>query len=433
MSKIVTFGQMGTHWYGSVLHMGNVSLGMDSRANKARIIENLKGGTPVEGVPKQLAQKTFPDYSDEKIRDLVENSIWEFVRQNANLNAPEKMARLIDLHKYLEVDLIDDCSTYVKSEIQLEMMQWAYHVCVERLGFAEQFFLDREIYVRINFPFEIANKGKLSRETHPNHRLTAYNIGRPKATWSHGPHKDSWYGHSHTAINFWFSICGTNFESTMNLFPNEAYKATAYNEKTMYASYDHKLTEEVGLELAPGENLIFDPELLHSTRINTSTETRVVLTIRVSDDEPIFSDSIKHDVYDLWVSSDSVSRGDLVSFKVGKRIPISDYPKNNLKLDAHTFDTEKSLSDDTEQFERSEFNVEDDVIFELIFEDGSCLGVWHDGSLFKFGKFCPHIGAPLIGGTFDPNKLVVKCPAHGAEFCIKSGRSRCSALRLRVL
>jgi nitrite reductase/ring-hydroxylating ferredoxin subunit len=400
--------------------------------NKDEVLRNIAGAVPVDGIPTDLAQKTLPDSYDEQIHQKVTTSIKEFVAKKAGGDDIPDDFCLSKLHLYLDADSVDECSNYVNRQLKLDMMRWAYHVCANRLGFESGFYVDKEIYVRINYPFDEAIKGTSSKTTHPSHRLTRYNRGRPKQTWGHGPHKDSWYGHSHSALNFWFSIAGTNIASTMNLFPDHAYRATGFDADSMYASYSEKLTNSVPLALSPCENFIFDPELLHSTRINTSDETRIVLTIRVSEDEPYFSNSIEHDIYDEWVASSSIEDGSLKSEKVGQLVEIEDYPSSDSAVDHIVIRINESRSVEASELNRDDFDVDDGVVFEVNFLDGACLAVWDKGQLFRFSKYCPHVGAPLVGGLYDSENAMIKCPAHGAEFCVKSGGCGAKSLRLRT-
>lgn len=404
---------------------------MDNLADmKKHLLMNIVGGVDAPGLPSEYARITSPDNEDNLICDLVENAIKQFVQNVSNAIEPTEFA-LDQLHHYLDVDNLSDCQAYVNKRLQLDMMKWACHVGKERLGFNE-FYIDKEIYVRINFPFDYASKGAPSSITDPNHRLTEYNRGRAKATWGHGPHKDSWYGHSHSAINLWFAICGTNSEATMTLYPEHAYKATSFNAKSMYASYSENLGKNIKLSLKKGENFIFDPELLHSSRLNTSNETRIVLTLRLSQEEPLFSKNIHHDVYNMWVSSADIDRGEIIPREVGKKVEIEDFPETTEVASHYVHRVDLDLMFTQKLVMREDFEVSDNIVFELCCNDGDCLAVWSDGKLYKFAKFCPHVGAPLLKGVFDTEAKTLKCPAHGAEFCLQSGACGSKSLRLKV-
>jgi nitrite reductase/ring-hydroxylating ferredoxin subunit/ectoine hydroxylase-related dioxygenase (phytanoyl-CoA dioxygenase family) len=396
-------------------------------------ISNLTKSIEVPGVDTSLAKVTLPDEEDINILSLVENSIKEFVLDNCQKVGFDSKTDLSNLHKFMDVDKIADCQNYVNNQLQNSMMRWAYHVAKSRLCFQGDFYIDKEIYVRINYPYDKALEGQKSSQTDPNHRLTKYNHGRPRSSWGHGPHKDSWYGHSHSAINLWFSVCGTNEDATMTLYPEHAYKDTTYDPESMYASYSEKLGKNVRLKMNNGENFIFDPELLHSTRINTSEETRIVLTLRLSNSEPLFSKDINHDIYDLWVKSDSVKNGDFLSKKVGKKVSINDHPSTDKIDDYYVYEADKDLNYIFNKEHRHDFDIKDGILFEMRFNNGECLAVWSKNKLYKFSKKCPHVGAPLIGAEFDPEKIKIKCPAHGAEFCLKTGNSGSDKLSLKII
>ena len=171
---------------------------------------------------------------------------------------------------------------------------------------------------------------------------------------------------------------------------------------------------------------------MHSTRVNTSDETRVVLTLRLAEAKPAFSNKIKHDIYNYWLRADDIEKGSLDAKEVGYLLKIDDYPETSSVQEKYVHKVKNALDLSGNSLTRSDFKVADNVIFEIKGADINCLGVWNEGNLYKFGKNCPHIGAPLIGGYFDIKKLSIKCPAHGVEFCIKDGSSESNKLRLRV-
>jgi nitrite reductase/ring-hydroxylating ferredoxin subunit len=78
---------------------------------------------------------------------------------------------------------------------------------------------------------------------------------------------------------------------------------------------------------------------------------------------------------------------------------------------------------------------------------GRCIGIVSvDGEFFAVRNRCPHMGAPLcegtIGGTFVPSQpheyvygmdnKVIRCPWHGWEFELTTGRSLLEPETIRV-
>lgn len=79
--------------------------------------------------------------------------------------------------------------------------------------------------------------------------------------------------------------------------------------------------------------------------------------------------------------------------------------------------------------------------------EGRSVGVLNvNGSFYALRNSCPHQGAPLCLGRvlplavaerpfvpeFDPDRCVVKCPWHGWEFDVATGRSVFNPHRMRV-
>lgn len=45
----------------------------------------------------------------------------------------------------------------------------------------------------------------------------------------------------------------------------------------------------------------------------------------------------------------------------------------------------------------------------------------HDGQFFAIDDMCPHMGASLASGHFDPETMTVACPWHGWRFDVRDG------------
>ena len=404
------------------------------RKIKQGIFKSATNSRPLQGLSENLGIVLTPEVEDESISLKIESAILEFLKENCGITLPSD-AKLEHLHDFLNPDRVGECMEFVNSSLRKELYLWATNICKKRLLFDNVFYIDKQIFIRINLPFDCASKGKSSYITDPLHRLTQYNKGRPRSAWGHGPHKDSWYGHSHSSINLWLAVTNTNYQNTMTLYPEHAYRSTSFDPATMYASHNVKLNKYLKVQLNRGENFIFDPELLHATRINSSKYTRVAITLRVSPIEPVFSLNVNHDIYDEWISSDNIEQGRLIPIRVHNRIEIEDYPEtlpsneiNQINLASLTFNDLKNLH----SVERKNFEIEDGEIFQLLLKDGQYLGVWLNSEMFIFPAHCPHIGAPLAMGAINIAEKTIKCPGHGLEFSLQNGASSCMNLKIKT-
>ena len=97
----------------------------------------------------------------------------------------------------------------------------------------------------------------------------------------------------------------------MIIFPNSHKKSFPFEKENMYLARGVRTPAPRSLAMQDGELALFDAELLHGTRLNTSIETRFVITLRVNENLPTFSEDTTHAIYDLWRSSEDVDRGEL--------------------------------------------------------------------------------------------------------------------------
>lgn len=83
----------------------------------------------------------------------------------------------------------------------------------------------------------------------------------------------------------------------------------------------------------------------------------------------------------------------------------------------------------------------------IVEAEGRSIGVFNlDGEFYALRNSCPHQGAPLCLGRvmrkvesprpfaveFSPDGQIVKCPWHGWEFDVRTGRSVFNPHRVRV-
>jgi len=410
-----------------------------------------------ENLTEDIAVKLTPDERDKQIRRTVIEEIRKFVDENTDngeayrADAPEK------LHGYLDPDLVSDCRAYVTEQLQDELYDWCVSCCENRLGFDSGFYVDQQIFVRIHTPFDSGMEGTRPTEStpdspigmlkwavqsklpglstpDPSKKALEYNKNRPAPTHSHGPHVDTWYGHSFTATNLWFSVCGVNTSSSMVLYPDKYQKEVPFDPEFMYVSETVDRRNPVEVELEDGENLVFNPELLHSTRLNTSDETRIVITLRVSEQEPQFSNETTHEhTHDEWISSTDIKNGRIEPRTVGqyvdppKREPVDIAEKITVELDESLAELRQSGT----LAERHLPAVDDDLPFEFVLDGQPFVAVRKNDQLYVATSECPHAGFSFERGSVRDSKL--KCPEHGAEFDLETGGCEgpeCSNLRI---
>ena len=121
---------------------------------------------------------------------------------------------------------------------------------------------------------------------------------------AHGPHVDTWYGHSYDGMNLWWSIDGVNADNTVILYPEMFGRPLKYDPKSMYVAPGVPLSKPHHVEMCPGQLLIFNPETLHGTQVNVSNDTRIALTTRLNPGQPRFNDDAPFNFEHWFVSTD---------------------------------------------------------------------------------------------------------------------------------
>lgn len=393
----------------------------------------------------------------EDTRKLVIERTIELASRLGGSQVGDELRRvgLSKLHKVLPVEQLGPLNDLLQdSDLPQELYRWACKAAREHLKVQGDFFLDEKIYFRINYPFDVATKSKSNRKTprkkvlrvlreprlavdyiknllvgkgfRPTLDLEGYNRNRPRETWAHGPHIDTWYGHAYGSINYWWSITGVNEENSMVLYPEGHKRSLPFDPSSMYLKPGVRTPPPNKLTLKDGELLIFDAELLHSTRINTSDETRYVITLRINPGVPRFAPS-SHLTHYNWHRASAIDSGVFQTERVGKLVQIDPYPKWEgtaapRRQIAESFTTRKAF----DLGAASDFTEPMTV---LQFDNIELIVLRKDNELSCVHGTCPHVGMPLADGHIIDGQL--QCPAHGLRFDTKTGATHCS-LKLKT-
>lgn len=383
---------------------------------------------------------------------------------------------LAKLHLHFPVQKVRLLEAFLMKRLRDELYYWTYAVSRENLGLENEFFVDNLIVFRIHYPYEIAKSAK-NIETPPpvigekiriaagdlrNRHMIAHRIkdfkrnkvGRwlgvldntnsyspeeyhgniPRPARSHGPHIDTWYGHSFDGINLWLAVDGVNEDNTVILYPEMFGNPVEYDPVSMYIKAGNQLTKPVKHAMKPGQLLIFNPELLHGTQVNISDETRVALTTRLNPDTPRFNTSASFH-FQHWRSSNDLEKKQYNKITIfpasqysGKpsipehtetllqthiRVQVSARLENNVPVTIGD-------SDDLPMGQKMAVNLRNAYLLVARTESG----------LVALNRRCPHRGVDLIDGHHDDEKIY--CPGHGIAFDLRDGKSPCDSFTLKT-
>ena len=143
------------------------------------------------------------------------------------------------LHTVIDAGDVARLREHVVETLRHDLLQLAVRVGRTVLGWRHEFYTDDYLILRVNFPYDVARNADPAAENpgigrvSPEMRQTAtarrvvdpvfdpkgYHKDHPAAAWAHGPHRDSWTGHSRDGINIWWAISSVPAEAGMVLYP----------------------------------------------------------------------------------------------------------------------------------------------------------------------------------------------------------------------
>ena len=369
------------------------------------------------------------------------------------------------LHRHFPTEKVLMLEEHVRKELKPILLDWSCRVGEGDLGLSDPFYVDHLIVIRIHYPFEVAKKAKsaerpdVAKADFIDHAVSALKnpriilnqfsraVRRPrqnstydpdqfhgalaKPARSHAAHIDTWYGHSFDGINLWWSIAGVNVENTVILYPEMFGRPVAYDEKSMYLAAGQQVSEPHQVDLKPGELLLFNPEMLHSTQVNVSDTTRVALTTRINPGKPKFNDEAPFN-FEHWHSSSDIKEKNynaLQVFPAGKNQgepsyelrPLFESVKTKRVIAGHSIaDGPACKADELIAGEKMAVDFTDAKV--MLWRESS-------GRVAAYSRLCPHVGVDLVDGWHDSD--VVHCPGHGLRFSWEDGRSNCASFKLR--
>ena len=243
----------------------------------------------------------------------------------------------------------------------------------------------------------------------------------------HGPHIDSWYYHPYNTINIWAAIGKIEKHNGLWIMPNSIGHGFKYNskkdiEKNEYINHDHVYSAE----LEPGDGIIFSSELYHSSAVNETDTSRLIISMRMTLDKPNFFNT-DHYLYDY---RKVVFKGEKPQIeKISKK--LTKKQKEIIPEGLGTNDKKKvSLSElVAKRIDKKIYINKEKIVEGYALEiDKDCIVIYKSGVYYSFSKFCPHAGADLSnGGYIEDGKLI--CPWHLLSINLADGSSKCGNLK----
>lgn len=365
---------------------------------------------------------------DLKVMDQARDLVVDCVRKVSGDSAAEAVSNdgVEQIHRHISLDDVE--AVYKEARVILaDKMPAVTAQTFRDLGVKEEFYVHDASLIRLMMPFDVMKSKQQEFKKHLG-KLTL-----------HGPHHDHYQNVPVNAINTWTAIGRVDADNGMLIYP-EIWGKNLPMENDEIRS-DQYLGKPVAIEMEPGDILIFHSNHMHASRINSTEETRVVLTNRICLEKPDYPDAARPQKY--FMSSAFPQNMDMLNLFSQKGFVGSKGKtlKTGLSRALHKVATRagfdfRKMPEETnntinlEPVSRDELKSalsEGDLV---VLDDKTCAAKV-DGDVIAFRRQCPHQGADLALGFVEGGKVF--CPYHGLKICLKTGDASCSSInKLKV-
>ena len=401
--------------------------------------------------------------------DFIEESnqaIYESINDIAGKNIMQKVKSdgLDKMHLHFNVDYTPFLEVALMKKFNEIMYKQIFYVGKNNLFLNKKniFYIDKAMNYRIIYPFSVSVKSRLKRKvyrllnlenlTNPEteilnaqknqnkYKLTKGDINKlryfrnlPDPSCGHGPHRDTWFGHTFDALNLWWSIAGVNTKTGMTIYPDVNNHELDHILDPSYVLPNQYLGKPKTIGLKDGNLLIFDPEILHATKLNTSNQTRIVFSGRINRIKPSFYNRKGAPEFAHWLLSEDVEKDQFNKTHYFFRKDNSIVKPKRQKLNK-TKCLEIKIN---KQFKnQSEFKLikkkalNKKKLYKIKFKNVTLCMFFLKNDVRIFNIKCPHLQADLSSGYFNKNHVV--CPGHQLTFNLRNGNSICKNFRIRL-
>ena len=368
------------------------------------------------------------------------------------------------MHLYFNPDYISFLSLLLKKEMNDCLSKQIFHVGKNNLCLDKKnsFYIDQTINYRIVYPFEYAKKSKITRSVYLSldlknyknadleinnaiKKAKKYSMAKsdlnklsyfknlPITCHGHGPHRDTWFGHTFGALNLWWSITGVNKESGLILYPKATDFEIKHIKDPAYLAPNQYLDAPKTIALRDGDLLVFDPEILHATKLNTSNQTRIVFSGRINKNKPKFYNETEAVEFPHWYSSKDFLLNKFHKTHFFYRKNHSVKPPKKRKFNGKNYieiKIDKKLKSNSKYKIINQKNIIQKKLYKVRFKNLDLCMVVVDSRARVFFSKCPHLGIDLSDGFLDKKKII--CPGHALSFNLDNGKSKCKSLKLRL-
>lgn len=286
---------------------------------------------------------------------------------------------------------------------------------------AARLYYEETPNVRFHIPYDLAHAHKGS------FNAFAKDYGQGKIA-AHGPHRDSWLDCPANGVNLWFAIGRVQSGNGLTVY-REDYARDFVFKRSGDIADGEKLHKPLTFDLAPGDCVMFHTDQLHGSELNRTTETRFVISFRMTFGKPEFPNRHFHRYVHAGLAETPLAFAATVPAMLQASYPRSLVRRVREKLasapaDAPARPPEKigALRDGKLVVALAEVPV--GVVRGA--SDALLVARLSETEAVAMTRRCPHAGGDLANGWVDGGDVV--CPWHNLPFSGATGRSPCASL-----
>lgn len=332
-------------------------------------------------------------------------------------------AGLEKIHEILKPDQIPTVTDAIYAEMSTRASGMLGSLMAFMFPTARGFYFEREPNVRFHIPFDLIQGHKKQFDEFAKKR------GQGKIA-PHGPHRDPWLDCPDNVINVWIAVGRVRRGNGLTIFTGNYRETLSFN---LHGEINkgQKLSEPMTFDLEPGDIVLFHSDHVHGSEVNRTSETRYVVSYRVSFKKPKFP----YGHYHRYLYS-GLAQGALKSLSgipskaqwsyvrsIAARTVAKISGKGGGLMAPKKSPKTKPLGFPDSHIVASTIKPGDVIPY----NDHIVVTRMEDDTLIALSRHCPHKGGDLADG-FSVGQDIV-CPWHNLPFNAATGHSDCKSLR----
>ncbi|MFQ6537083.1 MULTISPECIES: Rieske 2Fe-2S domain-containing protein [Aphanothece] len=334
--------------------------------------------------------------------------------------ALSRTIRLEEMHRHYSGEQIVRAADASIRQIKPLSGRLLKHVLRSRLGMEQRFWFDRRPKVRFHPPSATLEEDRQVFQDYARRR------GHGKVD-AHDPHLDSWHHCPVNSVNLWIALGRVTPRNGMTAFPDTHGRALVQRDHAHDVAGDQWFGTGVDTDLRPGDAWLFPGDLLHTSILNASDETRVAISFRLTFSKPYFSGSGTESFVDsryadspleFWTLQHPADpiRGVVRHWRGPRRGP--EVNRGPQVVHDHLEPLEVHIHEDGSATFAAEAMAPGTV---RVLDRQRLVCRDLQGTYTVVGRHCPHRGADLAAAELNAEGLV--CPWHRLVFNPENGSS----------